>query len=100
MVRLVRVVELVSVVRMVEVIRVVEVIKVVEVVYRYEKNLGVKGSNKNKKDVGLPMTMPQAAGKKLSLAYDRNHYSKNYMNSSNELTSACNLMKNEQDKST
>ena len=42
------------------------VIRVVEVVYRYEENLGVKGPNNNKnknKDVGLPMTMPQAAGK-------------------------------------
>ena len=40
-------------------------IRVVEVVYRYEENLGVKGPNKKnkKKDVGLPMTMPQAAGK-------------------------------------
>ena len=43
----------------------VEVIRVVEVVYRYEENLGVKGpNNNNNKDVGLPMTMPQAAGKK------------------------------------
>ena len=42
----------------------VEVIRVVEVVYRYEENLGVKGPNKNNKDVGLPMTMPPAAGKK------------------------------------
>ena len=41
------------------------VIRVVEVVYKHEENLGVKGPNKkNKKDVGLPMTMPQAAGKK------------------------------------
>ena len=39
-------------------------IRVVEVVYRHEENLGVKGP-KNK-DVGLPMTMPQAAGKKCS----------------------------------
>ena len=55
-------------VRVVEVVRLVEVIRVVEVVYRYEENLGVKGpNNKNKnKDVGLPMTMPQAAGKKES----------------------------------
>ena len=47
-------------------VRLVEVIRVVEVVYRYEENLGVKGPNKknNNKDVGLPMTMPQAAGKK------------------------------------
>ena len=53
-------------VRVVEVVRLVEVIRVVEVVYRYEENLGVKGpnnKNKNNKDVGLPMTMPQAAGK-------------------------------------
>ena len=51
---------------MVRVVRLVEVIRVVEVVYRYEENLGVKGpNNKNKKDVGLPMTMPQAAGKNL-----------------------------------
>ena len=51
---------------MVGVVRLVEVIRVVEVVYRYEENLGVKGPNKKKKnkDVGLPMTMPQAAGKK------------------------------------
>ena len=41
----------------------VEVIRVVEVVYRYEENLGVKGPNNKNKDVGLPMTMPQAAGK-------------------------------------
>ena len=39
----------------------------VEVVYRYEENFGVKGPKSNKKDVGLPMTMPQAAGKKLKL---------------------------------
>ena len=32
-------------------------------VYRCEENLGVKGPNKKKKDVGLRMTMPQAAGK-------------------------------------
>ena len=45
--------------------RVVEVIRVVEVVYRCgEENLGVKGPKNNNKDVGLPMTMPQAAGKK------------------------------------
>ena len=49
--------------RAVEVIRVVDVIRVVEVVYRHEENLGVKGP-KNKKDVGLPLTMLQAAGKK------------------------------------
>ena len=57
----------VEVVRVVEMVRLVEVIRVVEVVYRHEENLGVKGpknKNKNKKDVGLPMTMPQAAGKK------------------------------------
>ena len=55
----------VEVVRVVEMVRLVEVIRVVEVVYRHEENLGVKGpKNKNKKkDVGLPMTMPQAAGK-------------------------------------
>ena len=46
-------------------VRLVEVNRVVEVVYRHEENLGVKGPKKNKKDVGLPMTMPQAAGKKL-----------------------------------
>ena len=51
-------VRVVEVVRLVEVVRVVEV---VEVVYRCEENLGVKGP-KNK-DVGLPMNMPQAAGK-------------------------------------
>ena len=53
-------------VRVVEVVRLVEVIRVVEVVYRYEENLGVKGpnnNNNNNKDVGLPITMPQAAGK-------------------------------------
>ena len=49
-------------VELVRVIRFVEVIRVVKVVYRYEENLGVKGPNKNK-DVGLRMTMPQAAGK-------------------------------------
>ena len=55
-------------VRVVGVVRLVEVIRVVEVVYRYEENLGVKGPNNNKnKDVGLPMTMPQAAGKNSSL---------------------------------
>ena len=49
---------------MVRVVRLVEVIRVVEVVYRYEENLEVKGpKRKNKKDVGLPMTMPQVAGK-------------------------------------
>ena len=50
-------------VRVVEVVRLVEVIRVVEAVYRDEENLRVKGPKKNK-DVGLPMTMPQAAGKK------------------------------------
>ena len=59
------------VVGVVEMVRLVEVNRVVEVVYRHEENLGVKGPNKNKnnnnKDVGLPMTMPQAAGKKLSI---------------------------------
>ena len=56
----------VEVFRVVEMVRLVEVIRVVKVVYRYEENLGVKGPNKKnkKKDVGLPMTMPQAAGKK------------------------------------
>ena len=55
---------MVRVVGVVRVVRLVEVIRVVEVVYRHEENLGVKGpKNKNKKDVGLPMTMPQAAGK-------------------------------------
>ena len=47
-------------------VEVVGVVGVVGVVYRYEENFGVKGpkSNKsNKKDVCLPMTMPQAAGK-------------------------------------
>ena len=53
------------VVGVVEMVRLVEVNRVVEVVYRHEENLGVKGPNKNNnnKDVGLPMTMPQAAGK-------------------------------------
>ena len=53
-------------VRVGEVVRLVEVIRVVEVVYRYEEHLRVKGpkKKKKKKDVGLPMTMPQAAGKK------------------------------------
>ena len=49
-------------------VRLVEVNRVVEVVYRHEENLGVKGPNKNNnnnKDVGLPMTMPQAAGKNI-----------------------------------
>ena len=32
-------------------------------VYRCEENLGVKGPKNKNKDVGLPMTMPQAAGK-------------------------------------
>ena len=50
---------------MVEVVRLVEVIRVVEVVYRYEENLGVKGP----KDVDLRMTMPQAAGKKLTFLH-------------------------------
>ena len=47
-------------------IKVVEAARVVEVVCRCEENLGVKGpKNNNNKDVGLPMTMPQAAGKNL-----------------------------------
>ena len=55
---------MVEVIRVVEVVRMVEVIRVVEVVYRYEENLGVKGPNKkNKNNVGLRMTMPQAVGK-------------------------------------
>ena len=54
---------------MVEVIRVDKVIRMVEVirvVYRYEENLGVKGpkKRKNNNNVGLRMTMPQAAGNK------------------------------------
>ena len=53
----------VGVVGVVEMVRLVEVNRVVEVVYRHEENLGVKGPNNNNKDVGLPMTMPQAAGK-------------------------------------
>ena len=54
----------VEVVRVVEMVRLVEVIRVVEVVYRHEENLGIKGpKNNNNKDVGLLMTMPQAAGK-------------------------------------
>ena len=61
-VRVVEVVGVVGVVGVVEMVRLVEVNRVVEVVYRHEENLGVKGPN-NKKDVGLPMTMPQAAGK-------------------------------------
>ena len=59
---------LVGVVGVVEMVRLVEVNRVVEVVYRHEENLGVKGpnnKNNNNKDVGLPMTMPQAAGKNL-----------------------------------
>ena len=47
-------------VRVVEMVSLVEVIRVVEVVYRHEENLRVKGPNK---DVGLPITMQQAAGK-------------------------------------
>ena len=53
----------VKVVTVVEVVRMVVVVRVVEVA---GKNLGVKRpkSNKSKsKDVYLPMTMPQAAGK-------------------------------------
>ena len=58
---------MVEVIRVVEVVRVVEVIRMVEmirVVYRYEENLGVKGprKKKNNNNVGLRMTMPQAAG--------------------------------------
>ena len=60
--RVVEVIRVVEVVRGVKVVRLVEVVRVVEVFYRCEENLGVKGPNKNK-DVGLPMTMPQAAGK-------------------------------------
>ena len=50
----------------------VEVIRMVKVVYRYEEILGVKGPNfksksNSKKDVGLRLTMPQAAGKKFAL---------------------------------
>ena len=48
-------------------VRVDEVIRMVVVVYRYEEILGVKGprsKSNNNKDVGLCMTMPQAAGKK------------------------------------
>ena len=52
----------------------VEVIRVVAVVYRYEENLGVKGPNKNNKDVGLPMTMPQAAGKNPSSKFWQVYY--------------------------
>ena len=61
---LVTLVGMVGVVGVVEMVRLVEVNRVVEVVYRHEENLGVKGPNNNNKDVGLPMTMPQAAGKK------------------------------------
>ena len=60
--RVVEVMRVVEVVRAVKVVRLVEVVRVVEVVYRCEENLGVKGPM-NKKDVGLRMTMPQAAGK-------------------------------------
>ena len=62
--RVVEVIRVVEVVRAVKVVRLVEVVRVVEVVYRCEENLGVKGPNKKnkKKDVGLPMTMLQAAG--------------------------------------
>ena len=71
MARAVEVARVVEVVRVVEMVRLVEVNRVVEVVYRHEENLGVKGPNKNNKnkDVGLPMTMPQAAGKKTSYKY-------------------------------
>ena len=62
--RVVEVIRVVEVVRAVKVVRLVEVVRVVEVVYKCEENLGVKGPNENNKDVGLPMTMPQAAGKK------------------------------------
>ena len=64
--RVVEVIRVVEVVRAVKMVRLVEVVRVVEVVYRCEENLGVKGPNK-KKDVGLPMTMPQAAGNKLKI---------------------------------
>ena len=61
--RVIEVVEMIRVVEEVKVIREVEVIRMVEVVHRNEENLGVKGPNK-KNNVGLRMTMPQAAGKK------------------------------------
>ena len=74
-VRAFEVIRVVEMVRAFEVIRVVEVVKVfmvvevnmnreVEVVYRYEENFGLKSHNRNK-GVGLGMTMPQAAGKKI-----------------------------------
>ena len=63
LVEVIRVVEVARVVELFRVVRLVEVIRVVKVVYRYEENLGVKGPNNKNKDVGLPMTMPQAAGK-------------------------------------
>ena len=58
----VKVVGVVWVVEVIREVRVVEVIRMVEVVYRYEEILGVKGPKS--KDVGLRMTMPQAAGNK------------------------------------
>ena len=61
--RVVEVIRVGEVVGAVKVVRLVEVVRVVEVVYRCEENLGVKGPNNKNKDVGLPMTMPQAAGK-------------------------------------
>ena len=63
--RVLRMLEVVIVVGVVDVVLVVGVIgevKVVRVVYRYEEILGVKGPKS--KDVGLRMTMPQAAGNK------------------------------------
>ena len=62
---LVAVVRVVEVVREVEVIRAVRVVEVIRVVYGYEEIWEVKGPNKNK-DIGLRMTMPQAAGKNLA----------------------------------
>ena len=65
-VKVFEVARVVEVVRVVEMVKLVEVIRVVEVVYKHEENLGVKGpKKKKKKDVGLPMTMPQAAGKNM-----------------------------------
>ena len=65
--KVVWVVEVVRAVEEVKVDRVTEVVKMVEVdeeVYRRDEKLGVKGPNNNNKDIGLRMTMPQAAGKK------------------------------------
>ena len=50
---------------MVEVVTVVEVIRVVGLVCRYEESLGeIDLKTKSNKDVGICLTLPQAASKK------------------------------------